>query len=78
MVRRIIPLNKIYEDAESVTYEWGHPTIDRCARIVKVTSQVEPMEGTTHDEALVVLNYLTSVRLLNAMEGWPSEAPIYQ
>ncbi|WP_106848868.1 hypothetical protein [Blastococcus sp. Marseille-P5729] len=78
MVRRIIPVNKVAEDADSVTYEWGHPTVNRKARIVKSTDQIEPAEGTTEDEAQYLLNWINRVRVLNNMSDYPSEAPIYR
>lgn len=78
MVRRIIPVNKVDEDADSVTYEWGHPTIDRRTRIVKATDEVEPADGTTEDEALFLLDWINRVRAINNMRDYPSEAPIYR
>lgn len=77
MVGRIIPVNRVAEDDESVTYAWGFPEINRSARLMKRSTTVEPGPDTTLDEAVFIRDWVHQVRQLNEMAGYPAEAPLY-
>ncbi|MFV0535721.1 MAG: hypothetical protein ACK5MR_19035 [Cumulibacter sp.] len=78
MVRQIIPFRKTAEDGVYVTYTWGYPGDERTARLDKSTGAAEPLKGTTDAEAAYAADWISRVRQLNEMAGFPDEAPIYR
>lgn len=78
MVRQIIPLRKTAEDDAGVTYTWGFPGAERTARIDKASGAVTALEGTSDGEAAYAADWVSRVRQLNEMAGYPDDAPIYR